>query len=318
MELFHKYQSRSFQFALELIAMLAYGDRVPRRAVEQLANRLGLDYADQTLRPMEEAGIIRIEQGDCLPGTLGGRFVLPLSRVEENYFRDILQRREAACFLSQEEIEKLKSSLGTPDGTQESIQLPGYAAQAMLPQRENLRVILQAMRQGRMVDYEYRTREDRRPKSASAVPWKVEYGAFDRRWWMIFYDPAQQRTIKARMENLSHLRLGKPAGITEDEIEMAMDRLLEAEPVVLQVTPTRGALERCFLTFEDQLFVETHQENREAFRLCFRWYRFDRGVILRKLLFLGPGVTLLGPASLQEELLALLEQARTRQEQAIL
>ena len=74
--------------------------------------------------------------------------------------------------------------------------------------------------------------------------------------------------------------------------------------MVLQVTPTRGALERCFLTFEDQLFVETHQENREAFRLCFRWYRFDRGVILRKLLFLGSGVTLLGPASLQEELLA--------------
>ena len=92
----------------------------------------------------------------------------------------------------------------------------------MLPQRENLRVILQAMRQGRMVDYEYRTREDRRPKSASAVPWKVEYGAF------------------------------------------------------------------------------------------------DRGVILRKLLSLGPGVTLLGPASLQEELLDLLEQTRTRQEQAIL
>lgn len=134
----------------------------------------------------------------------------------------IQQRREAGCFLSQEEIEKLKSSLGTPDGTQESIQLPGCAAQAMLPQRENLRVILQAMRQGRMVDYEYRTREDRRPKSASAVPWKVEYGAF------------------------------------------------------------------------------------------------DRGVILRKLLSLGPGVTLLGPASLQEELLDLLEQTRTRQEQAIL
>ena len=115
MELFHKYQSRSFQFALELIAVLAYGDRSPQ-AVEQLANRLGLDYADQTLRPMEEAGIIRIEQGDCLPGTLGGRFVLPLSRVEENYFRDILQRREAGCFLSQEEIEKLKSSLGTRMG----------------------------------------------------------------------------------------------------------------------------------------------------------------------------------------------------------
>lgn len=194
----------------------------------------------------------------------------------------------------------------------EAIQILPHRDRATLPGREALSVILQAIRYGRMVEYEYRTRDDPRPRGASALPWKVEYGAFDRRWWVIFYDPAQRRTIKARMGNLSRLRLGDAATIHPDEVEAAMDRLLEPEPVILRVTPTRGALERCFLAFEDQLFVETRQESRKACTLRFRWYRFDRGVILRRLLYLGSGVTLLGPSSLQQELLALIRRDRGR------
>ena len=88
-----------------------------------------------------------------------------------------------------------------------------------------------------------------------------------------------------------------------------MERLLEPEPVVLRVRKTKGALERCFLVFENQLFLETEQLSPDAFRLSFQFYRFDRGEILRRLLYLGPAVELLSPQSLREELLELVEQA---------
>lgn len=77
-----------------------------------------------------------------------------------------------------------------------------------------------------------------------------------------------------------------------------MDRLLEPEPVVLEVRRTRGTLERCFLVLENQLFERTRQVSEDCFYVSFRYYRFDRSEILRRLLYLGPGVRLISPPDL--------------------
>ena len=111
------------------------------------------------------------------------------------------------------------------------------------------------------------------------------------------------------MDNLRDVELLGPSDVSPEKIRAAMERLLEPEPVVLRVRKTRGALERCFLVFENQLFLETEQLSSENVRLAFRFYRFDRGEILRQLLYLGPAVELLAPRSLREELLVLVEQA---------
>lgn len=310
MELFHKYQGRSLQFALEVLALLSARERVTREELDGLARRLGLDYSGQVLRPMEAAGMLRLDQDGCRRRDRNTRAPLSLCRVEEEFLSFLLSRPEAACFLTPETAEKLRHQLVEREENLESIQrLRPKNRLDPLPQQENLAAILQAIRQGRMMEYTYQTRADPRLRQAVTLPWKVEYGAFDRRWWVIFYDPAARRTIKARLDNLSGLRLGAAVDISPEEIEEAMETLLEPEPVVLGVSPNRGALERCFLAFEDQLFVEIAQEGRERFLLRFRWYRFDRSVILRRLLSLGPGVTLLGPEPLRRELLGLLEQA---------
>lgn len=94
------------------------------------------------------------------------------------------------------------------------------------------------------------------PRQAEALPWKLEYSAYDRRWWVILYDPGQARTIKARLDNLEEIRL-LALRVEDGEVEAAMDRLLEPEPVVLEVRRTRGTLERCFLVLENQLFERT-------------------------------------------------------------
>lgn len=51
-----------------------------------------------------------------------------------------------------------------------------------------------------------------------------------------------------------------------------MDRLLEPEPVVLEVRRTRGTLERCFLVLENQLFERTRQVSEDCFYVSFRYY----------------------------------------------
>ena len=310
MKLFHKYQSRAFQAALALLTMLEAQGSLSRAELEQLARRFGLDYGDQVAAPLVQAGILEKQGNLWRYGEDWRNFQLPPGRLELDYLQYILTLPEAGLFLDQELREALEQAGGDRSAL-ETVQrfLPKGEAVPENPGRVGFQTLLRAIREGRMIRYRYRTRAVERYQEAAAYPWKVEYSAYDRRWWVILYHPQERRTIKARLDHLTDVEALDPAGISEEEIQRAMERLLEPEPAVLQVQKTKGALERCFLVFEHQLFLETRQLSPEVFRLSFQFYRFDRGEILRRLLYLGPAVELLSPVSLREELLELVEQA---------
>lgn len=310
MNLFHKYQSRAFQFSLELLALLEAQDSLTRQEMDELARRLGLSYADQVVTPLVRAGILEQKDGCWRRGREFRAFALSPGRAELDYLQYILTLPQAELLLDPETRQKLSQAGG--DGKRlEAIQhlAPQGEPLPQYPGRDGVRRLLQAIRENRLVRYRYRTRDTERCRESVVRPWKLEYSVYDRRWWAILYHPQEKRTIKARLDNLRDVELLGPSQVTPEEIRAAMERLLEPEPVVLQVRKTKGALERCFLVFENQRFLETEQLSPEAVRLAFQFYRFDRGEILRRLLYLGPAVELLAPQSLREELLALVEQA---------
>lgn len=312
MNLFNKYQSRVLQFALELLTRLQGGAWLSNGQLQDLARQWGLDYADQVVSPLCQAGVLERADGGCHLAPGQGAVRLPLSAAERSYLSAALALPEAALFLDEPLGEKLTALSGDfPPQTAVQCYAPaGEPLPRIAP--EDFRALLKAIRRRWMVEYAYRTRESDTLHEAQTLPWKLEYSAFDGRWWVILYDPGARRTIKARLEHLERVRLLGPANVPQAEIEEAMERLLEPEPVVLEVERTRGALERCFLVFENQLFEKTRQLSRNRFRLSFRWYRFDRQEILRRLLYLGPAVTLVSPAPLQRDLAKLVEQALER------
>lgn len=310
MNLFHKYQSRAFQFSLELLALLEARDSLTRKEMDELACRLGLSYADQVAAPLVQAGILEQKDGRWSRGGEFWAFALAPGRAELDYLQYILTLPQAELLLDPETRQTL-SQAGGDSGPLRAIQhlAPQGEPLPQSPGRDGVRRLLQAIREKRLVRYRYRTRDTESYRESVVHPWKLEYSAYDRRWWVILYHPQERRTIKARLDNLRDVELLGPSQVAPEEIQAAMERLLEPEPVVLQVRKTRGALERCFLVFENQLFLETEQLSPEAVRLSFQFYRFDQGEILRRLLYLGPAVELLAPQSLREELLALVEQA---------
>lgn len=309
MNLFNKYQSRVLQFALELLTRLQGGAWLSAGQLQDLAGQWGLDYADQVVSPLCRAGVLERVDGGCHLAPGQGEVRLPLSAAEQSYLSAALALPEAALFLDEPLREKLTALSGvlSPEVVVQRYAPAGEPLPQIAP--EDFRTLLKAIRQRRMVEYAYRTRESDTLHEAKTLPWKLEYSAFDGRWWVILYDLVARRTIKARLEHLEHIRLLGPANVSETEIAAAMERLLEPEPVVLEVERTRGALERCFLVFENQLFERTQQLTQDRFRLSFRWYRFDRQEILRRLLYLGPGVRLVSPVSLRQDLTRLVEQA---------
>lgn len=309
-KLLNRYQSRALQFALELTAELERAGTAEAAALQEMARKDGLDYAGQVLEPLYRAGFLehcgrgcRLAEGMLAP-------YLPMSAMELDYLAWILNLPEASLFLDAKVLEALRSACGTTDFFQ-PVQFyapPGEPLPAR-PGPEGFHTLLEAVRQRRLIQYDYFIQGDLTPHVGITMPWKLEYSAYDRRWWVILYDREADRTIKARLNNLEHIQLLGPAGVSEETIRQAMDRLLEPEPVVLRVRKEKGALERCFLVFEGQLFQETRQLSPSSFYLSFRIYRFDRGDILRRLLYLGPAVTLLEPASMRKDLAELLDRA---------
>lgn len=308
MKCFNRYQSRAMQCSLDLLARLQAGP-LSGEALSALTRQWGLDYPDQVVRPLEEAELLRWDGKECRLAPAGSLPRLPLSQWERSYLRTILDLPEARFFLSPETEETLRALCGsTPPQQPVERYAPAGEPLPLQPGPEEVRTLLRAAQLGWLVEYTYRTRTEDTPREARAMPWKLEHSAYDKRWWVIFYQPEEGRTIKARLEHLSQIRLAGPSGVTEEEVERAMESLMEPEPVVLEVTRDRGALERCFLVFENQLFEQTRQTGGDRFRLSFRFYRFDRGEILRRLLYLGPGVRLVSPPDLRRELADLIRR----------
>ena len=310
MRLLNKYQSRAMQFALELLARLEREGELDGAALTALAERSGLDYAGQVLEPLWAAELIDYDGKRCRLAAEAGKPRLPMGRLEKDFLGRCLKLPEAELFLTPELREKLAAVCGAGDFfAPVEVLAPAGAPLPEQPGPEGFRTLLEAIHRRYLIQYTYRTRDDREPRQAVTLPWKLEYSAYDRRWWAILYDPETKRTIKARLDNLEQPRLLRPAGVPEADIEAAMDALLEPEPLALEVHDVLGALERCFLVFENQLFEETRCIAPDRYRLSFRYYRFDRMEILRRLLYLGPPVRLVGPASMREALGALLDKA---------
>ena len=310
MKLFNKYQSRALQFALDLLSQLQSA-ALSSSQVQALAQQWGLDYADQVIQPLCRAGFLE-QTADGYRLTAEGALPrLPLSAAERSTLAALLQIPESQLFLEPALWERLAAlCAGTPAPPSVQRYAPAGEPLPQHPGPEGFRTLLKAAQRRWLIRYTYYSRDHQTiPRQAEALPWKLEYSAYDRRWWVILYDPGQSRTIKARLDNLEEIRLLGPSGVEDGEVEAAMDRLLEPEPVVLEVRRTRGTLERCFLVLENQLFERTRQVSEDCFYVSFRYYRFDQSEILRRLLYLGPGVRLISPPDLREALVALLDQA---------
>ena len=319
MTLFHKYYSRKLQFAADVLSALegAEGNCLPRAALEQLSVRYGISpqLCADVLSLLEKLELIlwRREDRSYRLETDWARTVpqLPPSAFEEGYLQRILRLPQAALFLPDSLRAALaKSADWAADANLIQTMLPyGEQEQPSLSQPE-FRCILEAITRGCAINYSYKTRASNEATQATAVPWRLEYSAYDNRWWIILYTLGEERRcIKAWLANLSDIRLVPYLHADEEEILAARDELLAPEPIVLLARDARNALERCFLVMEQQQFLESKLHDDGSATLVFRYYRFDEQDILRKLLYLGPEVGLKGPAHLRAALLERVDQA---------
>lgn len=320
-KLFNPFQGRLLQFALDLLSDASQnGD--PTDISKSLAKRYGF-YEEKRILDLLKAG-------GFFDSSVRPR--LPMSAVERDYLKYILDAYhvpEVSLFLSDQTRQALALIVAkwdkpnapasrtnevfnpNPPKWAKHIQWPRATGMELPrhPGAESFRDLIGAIRDRKMISYRYRIRMHPGYQEATCLPWKLEYSAYDRRWWIILYDPLEDRTIKTPVNNLREIRVMNECSVPESKIWQAMERLRMEKPVVLHIRDSHNALQRCFTLFENQEISGSNYSAETGYILKMHAFRFDREEFLRQLMYLGPNVRLVEPMDLREELRQRLEQA---------
>ena len=320
-QLFHKYQNNKVHFALDAIAMLQRKGMLSNDDLQKIAEPYGyINYFD-VVDVLCKANILeRIPSKDETEHVkLAENYApvaVPLIKVEEEYLAYILSLPHVDLFLNKKLQEKIRKSISS-ENQLKTIEhySPLYPKPIPEIDQESFSNLLTAIQNLDWIEYEYRTAHNDEFAVGKEIPWKLEYDAYDQRWWVILYSIEQDRTIKARLGNL---RLIKRIRRTADDmsteqlkqrIQAAVDRLIVGK-ATLRVRNERNALERCAMVFERQALQQISWEKEtNTFLFEFEYYKFDEKELTSRILYLGPAVQLLAPEKLKEELRHKIDRA---------
>lgn len=313
MELFNEYYNSDVQFLLDLFSLKQPFTKEKALALAR-ANHTYAEYGDHmsSLKKWVRCGLIEETGPDLFQISKEKalhRFAAPPNKLELEYLSDICGTEEAGLFLSSDIISKFsqpgpnsldyiwrQNTFGKKSGV-ESVD------------REVFQGLLQAIYERRAVEEEYCTRDDAAIRHGKTIPYRLEYSVFDGRWWLISYHAEDGRVIKSSLGNIKSVRLVEKHGVGEEQIREAILRNIADEPVVLRIQNIKNGLERCFFTFENMLDISACKLSDIEYELSFRYFRWDRNIIVRKLLYLGECVTLISPADIRNDLIEALQNA---------
>lgn len=296
MELFNEFLSGRLQAVIDLMLAGARGRVLTRQEVTALLTRNHiLENCYDVIRSLMDLGILTQVEKDrfCLAEevAVGQPPAPPLSLLEEDYLAYALSQPEADWFLGERRA-------GGPSPLS-CIQAVRGGDQAPPIPSEMARVLTQAIVKRYTLRYTYRTRDNPTPRQDEQIPFRLEYHVFDRRWWLILYLQEQERTVKVKLEHIQAASLGRPHQVTDEAIQAVIRRrYLHPEPVRLLIRDERNAVERAFLTLGHNPDLTASRQPDGSVMVRFSWFSYDLEEIVKKLMYLGDAVQVLGPPDL--------------------
>lgn len=313
MNLFNEYYNSDVQFLFDLFSLEQPFTKDKALALAR-ANHVYAEYGDHmaSLNKWVRCGLLEETAPDqfqiCKNKKLC-RFAASPNRLELEYLADICSTGEAERFLSPNTLSKFSQSDPNRLDYIWRQNAVGKKTAADAVERVVFQELLRAIYEHRAVEETYCTRNDAAIHHGKTIPYRLEYSVFDGRWWLISYHIEDERVIKSALGNIKSVRLAEKHMVDEAQIREAILCNIVDEPVVLHIRNVKNGLERCFLTFENMLDMSAYKLDDIEYELSFRYFRWDRNVIVRKLLYLGECVTLISPADIRNDLIEMLHDA---------
>jgi len=234
-----------------------------------------------------------------------------LTKVEKAWLKNMLEDKRVRILLRASTIEKLKGALKDFDGPLIS-EIIDITNMSKLPEpedgeqfEENFRRLLKAISEGKAVKYSNRDRNGNEYRHKHALPIRLEYSLKDGRFRVSMYSLEENRSIMANIFNMTDIEIEenrKPEISRAAVIKLLHEHKYSKEPIVLEVTDKKSAMERCFMSFSE---LERYSRclEKDKYELKLFYYTFEEEEIIRKILSLGPYVKVVSPEGIREEII---------------
>lgn len=323
MELFSEVKNRYFQLVQRIINECADG-KVKAEILriidegefeQKVIGKNQQSFADIMLNRCDEGenlNLLTEKKGRFYPAMEGaGSPPVPVrfTILEKFWLKALLDSEGVRMILSQQTYEKLKKELeevDTPILDQyiemtNTIKLPEIADQEAYS--KNFGVILRALVDEKPIRYTNTDKKGNVYRDKLALPVGIEYSMRDGRFRVSMYSIDDNRPIMANIFTLTDLRIvDEDVGIDREAAKkLLFEQKYSSEPIILEVTDQKAAMERCFMCFSGMERTARDLGNNK-YEMRLNYYLFEEENLIRNIISLGPYVKVISPQRMVDEI----------------
>jgi RNA-splicing ligase RtcB/predicted DNA-binding transcriptional regulator YafY len=240
-----------------------------------------------------------------------------LSTVEKSWLKNLLAEPALRLFLSDSTIAKLSDRLKdySCPNINETIE---FTNKAILPDikdigkyEENFKTLLKAILEEKVIHYCNTDRFGNEYCGRLALPIRLEYSHKDGRFRVSMYSLEDNRPIMANVFSMSKIEIDeniKPGIDRKAALSILHNNRYSKEPIVIEVTDKKAAMERCFMSFSE-LERSSRCIGEDKYEMRLSYYTFEEEEVIRKILALGPYVKVVYPQRVREEIIKKIRRA---------
>lgn len=242
---------------------------------------------------------------------------LPITAIEKAWLKSLLLDNRIGLFLSQQQIAILKEYLKdvTPIFNEEDFYYYDTFSDGDDYKNEeyinNFRIILDALKNKTLLEISIESKKGRRT-TGIYIPCKIEYSSKDDKFRVYVARIQHNKIITYAIINLSritNIQLLKVSFSGEINFDKHIENNKCKEPVVIEISKERNAVERCMLNFASYEKRTEYDETTDRY-ICYIYYaKKDETELLIRILSFGPVIRVIEPSSF----LALVKERVKRQ-----
>ncbi|WBW98625.1 WYL domain-containing protein [Oceanirhabdus sp. W0125-5] len=245
--------------------------------------------------------------------------ILPvrLTVVEKQWIKRLIDEPMVKVLLGESLVQKLEQSLSDVNciGNINMIERTYTANNDISIDyskfHDDFHTILKGIVENKPIRYSNVDKWGNRYENKLSLPIRIEYSLRDDRFRVSMYSLEENRPIMVNLHTIEQLELVhdmKPNIDREEVFKLLKEKKYAKEPIILEVTDERAAMERCFMCFSGfERSSRTLGENKYEIKL--NYYTFEEDDVIRKLIALGPFVKVISPQRVIDVIVSKIKKA---------
>lgn len=298
MKIFNEKKNRYFAIARRILNKSVV-DSIHKTEVQEMICEQGFDEYDyefySSLVGIETSSFGNMsllrENGDRVTPIIQKQIPLHLTTVEKEWLCSILKDDKIRCFLSESTLQKLKEKLNLEEET-------------VCTENQTIYAILKSIQENLWIVCNNTSAFGQIYTNSIVAPYKMEYSKYQDAFWLIGFLVKENKLVKMLIDRMEVVNTVQPSKTID--FDSIISSYLAPNPIVLELTDERGALERALHMFSSYKKDGYYDSDTGIHHLKIYYYLFDEKELMKNIISLGPYVKVIEPKAIGEKIKQML------------